>query len=218
MTENLRMGDESSAHRFRSFGIIPAAGRSARMGQPKLLLPWKAGEETRTVLDHVLAAWCSSQVTDAMVVLHPEDRELAEICRRTRATAVIASSPPPDMKTSIQHALNFVESNLAPANEDVFLVAPADMPLLTASVIDLVLSAHNPQHPKIIVPRVHDRRGHPVLFPWTVAVEVKRLPFDVGLNQLLKTAAVSELEIQQPAILADLDTPEDYRRLQPRSS
>ena len=47
-----------------------------------------------------------------------------------------------------------------------------------------------------------------------LSAEVARLPPDVGLNHLLQTIDVCELAIQQPAILADLDTPEDYRRLQ----
>jgi CTP:molybdopterin cytidylyltransferase MocA len=36
---------------MQTFAIIPAAGRSVRMGQPKLLLPW--GQTT--LLEHVLA-------------------------------------------------------------------------------------------------------------------------------------------------------------------
>lgn len=209
------MGDSCHEQRvFRSFGIVPAAGRSVRMGQPKLLLPWTTDEGSRTVLEQVLAAWCDSQVTQVIVVLHPEDDALAKICGRTRAQALIAPTPPPDMRASIQRGLDFVASSFAPTDDDVFLVAPADMPLLTSTAIDQVLAAHDPKCPKILVPIANCRRGHPVLFPWRLAAEVKRLPPDVGLNQLLHLSEVHELEIQQPAILADLDTPEDYRRLQ----
>ena len=65
-----------SAPRF--FGVIPAAGRSVRMGEPKLLLPWRDG----TLIEHVLAQWLASRVACLTVVVHPEDVELAAICRR----------------------------------------------------------------------------------------------------------------------------------------
>jgi molybdenum cofactor cytidylyltransferase len=218
MTKDLRMGDANSDRSdFRSFGIVPAAGRSVRMGQPKLLLPWTTDEGTQTVLEQVLAAWCASQVTHVVVVLHPEDAALAEICRRTRAHTVVAPIPPPDMKASIQRGLEFVAARFAPSDNDVFLVAPADMPLLTSSAIDLVLAAHDPKQREILVPRAAGRRGHPVLFPWPLVTDVARLPADVGLNQLLRATTVRELETQQASILADLDTPEDYKRLQDRS-
>ena len=41
----------------RSFAVVPAAGRSRRMGRPKLLLPW--GEST--IIQQVLGAWRASQ-------------------------------------------------------------------------------------------------------------------------------------------------------------
>ena len=60
---------------MRTFAIIPAAGRSQRMGQPKLLLPWR----NSTIIEHVLAAWRASQVSHMLMVVHPADRQLAEI-------------------------------------------------------------------------------------------------------------------------------------------
>ena len=37
---------------MQTFAVIPAAGRSQRMRQPKLLLPWNHG----TLIEHVLGA------------------------------------------------------------------------------------------------------------------------------------------------------------------
>jgi molybdenum cofactor cytidylyltransferase len=59
---------------FRSFAIVPAAGRSARMGAPKLLLP--LGD--RPVIDWVLAAWTASRVTRTVVVVRADDAPLLE--------------------------------------------------------------------------------------------------------------------------------------------
>ncbi len=62
---------------MRSFAIVPAAGRSVRMGRPKLNLPW--GEST--VLEHVVQAWLASRVDRVIVVVRRDDERLDELCR-----------------------------------------------------------------------------------------------------------------------------------------
>jgi molybdenum cofactor cytidylyltransferase len=68
---------------------------------------------------------------------------------------------------------------------------------------------------RILIPTHERRRGHPVLFRWDLARDVFALPADVGLNQLVRQHAneVTTLAIDNPAVLWDLDTPEDYERL-----
>jgi molybdenum cofactor cytidylyltransferase len=68
---------------------------------------------------------------------------------------------------------------------------------------------------KIMVPVYRGRRGHPTLFPFRLATEVFRLPPDQGLNSLLKmhAAEIVQIDFDSPAVVADLDTPEDYARL-----
>jgi molybdenum cofactor cytidylyltransferase len=194
----------------RSFAIVPAAGRSVRMGRPKLLLPW--GD--RTTIEQVIAAWRASRVSSVVVVVHPDDAELAELCRRAGAEVVVASSPPPDMKASVARGLEHVRTQHAPTEGEVWLVAPADMPRLSSKVIDRLLDEQDPNFEQIIVPTHHGKRGHPVLFPWALATEVARLSSDAGLNRLLEDHTVISLECGPEALCADFDTPEDYRHLQ----
>ena len=198
---------------MQSFAVIPAAGRSARMGRSKLLLPW--GE--RTVIEQVATAWRDSQVSQVVVVLHPDDVAAAQLCRRVGVEVVTAVPPPPDMRASIERGLAHVRQRFAPSARDAWLIAPADMPLLSAAMIDLVLLAHDPAKPSIVVPAHAGRRGHPVLFPWPLAVEVPRLAPGTGVNELLKSHPVREISIADPSAWGDLDTPEDYIRLRPPS-
>jgi molybdenum cofactor cytidylyltransferase len=195
---------------MRSFAVVPAAGRSERMGQPKLLLPWRG----RTVIEHVLVAWQAGGVERTVVVLHRDDEELAGIAQRMGAEVVAPAVPPPEMKASVRAALAHLESHFGPAPEDAWLLAPADMPTLNHEVIrQLIASANN--HPgAILVPTFNGRRGHPVLFRWPMAAEVHCLNDSEGVNALLARHPVAEIPVAEPAVLRDLDTPEDYARLQ----
>jgi molybdenum cofactor cytidylyltransferase len=179
------------------------------MGAAKLLLPW--GEHT--VIEATLAAWRSSQVSQIFVVTHPDDELLAEVCRRAGAEVVVAHLPPPEMKDSIQIGLEEAQRRYSPTEADVWLIAPADIPTLSQSVIDQLLAEHDSIHPKILVPTHTGRRGHPVLFPWRLAEKVALLPADLGVNRLLEQNEVVEVSSSAAALAPDLDSPEDYKRL-----
>lgn len=194
---------------WRSFAIVPAAGRSVRMGQPKLLLPW--GEST--LVEHVLAAWRNSRVTTTLIVVHPDDVALAEICRRAGVEVLVANEPPPDMKASVTLGLRQLAERYQPSAADAWLVAPADLPLLEARTIDAVLAHHDPADPAILAPtNPAGKRSHPVLFPWPLANAVPQLAVDEGLKSLLARHTVREVPVPWLVTSADVDTPEDYRR------
>lgn len=198
---------------FRSFAIIPAAGQSRRMQHHKLLLPWKSA----TIIEHVLAAWTSSRVARSVVVMRRDDRELQAVCRSADVDLVLPEHDPPDMKVSVQHALTHIQRMYNPAATDAWMLAPADMPRISSTVIDHVLAAFRSGPPearrKIVVPIVRGQAGHPVLFPWPLRREVFALGPDEGVNALLKRHPIEELVLETVDILDDLDTPADYERL-----
>ena len=98
------------------------------------------------------------------------------------------------------------------------------MPTLTTAVIDLLIDAYQANGDAegsdrtIWAPVSGGRRGHPVLLPWALACEVDKLAADEGLNTLVARFPVEQVEVDGGAILDDLDTPEDYDRLQSRKS
>lgn len=195
------------------------------MGRPKLLLPWSGpGDPARscTVIEQVLAAWQASRVDHLAVVVDPRDVALADICRYTlqwqptRAAVVVADQPPADMKASVALGLSFIRATWSPTADDVWLTAPADLPLLSPTTIDLVLAAFDPSCPEIVVPVYRGRRGHPILVPWTLADAAARLPSDAGLRQLLDEHPVREVAAGADSVGGDVDTPADYRRLSVR--
>lgn len=202
------------------FAVIPAAGRSQRMGQPKLLLPWHDG----TVLSAVLTAWKQSHVKHVVVVVHPDDEAVAAASRLLGAHVVVPPVGPAEMKDSVALGLAWIEARFAPPADAAWLLAPADMPLLSSQIIDTLLAAHQDNccagqaaaPLSILVPTSSGRRGHPVLFPWPLAAEVQKLAAGEGVNALFRRAAVHQIECGAAATPADIDTPGDYQRVHKR--
>jgi molybdenum cofactor cytidylyltransferase len=200
----------------RYFALVPAAGSSIRMGEPKLLMPL-AG---RPLILHTIEAWQRSKVDGTIVVVRPDDAALLEVVRTrdaARVEVVIPKVPPPDMKASLQAALKHIERKYAPTSDDAFLVAPADMPRLSTAIINRLIERRESKSSRaILAPTLGGRRGHPVLFPWCFAAEVHALGAEAGLNTIV--------DCQQPVLVpcedlvpsdeypfADVDTPADYR-------
>ena len=199
----------------RFFAIIPAAGNSIRMGAPKLLLPVSGG----TMIERTLAAWKGSKVDRIVVVVRPDDHELENLCRSHGADVVVPPVAPPEMKDSVQFGLKYIETNFAPTADDAWLLAPADMPNLSHRVINALISASTQCRNAILVPTLDGKRGHPVLFPWTLAAEVFSLSASEGLNVLRqrhkhKEIPCDAIEPTGATTFSDVDTPQDYQRLQ----
>src|SRR5687767_12558425 len=116
----------------RYFAVAPAAGHGVRLGGAKLLLPLSG----RPLIAHTLAAWQKSKVERTVVVVRPDDLSLARVVQEVAAEVVVPDLPPPDMKASLQAALRYIEAKYSPGAAAAFLVAPADMPQLSTSIID----------------------------------------------------------------------------------
>jgi molybdenum cofactor cytidylyltransferase len=208
----------------RLFAVVPAAGRSRRMGQAKLLLPVGG----QSVIVRLLDVLTRPQICDVFVVIRPDDAALYEEVAATAATIVRPAAAPPDMRDSVELALNEIRTRYSPTADDSWLLVPADHPVLDAALIGELIEHWNSlleaesctdspitQSTAILVPRCGERRGHPTFFRWELADEVAQIPHDRGLNWLLERYAdrIRDVVVDNPAVLTDLDTPEDYARL-----
>jgi molybdenum cofactor cytidylyltransferase len=191
--------------------IVPAAGRSARMGRPKLLLPIGG----RSVLARVIAALREGGADPIVVVVAPADAEGAEAlaaeAEQGGACVVVADPPPPDMRASVERGLDRLERGPAPST---VLIAPGDSPGIDADLVARLVARARAEPRSIIIPASQGGRGHPIALPWTLAAEIRALPGDVGINALVArhAASVIELDVAHADAIADLDTPDDYRR------
>lgn len=195
----------------RVFAVVPAAGLSRRMGRPKLLLPLR-GEP---VICHLLKILRRPPVEDVVVVVRQSDTELAAAVEASGGTVVTPAVDPPEMRASVSAGLAELRTRHAPADDDVWLLVPADHPVLEPAVLPELLAAWEALQPDILIPTCHGRRGHPALFRWRLVSQIDALPPDRGLNALRERPGVRVVEhaVPWPGILFDLDTPEDWDRL-----
>ena len=197
------------------FALIPAAGKSTRMGRPKLALP--LGE--KTVLEHVIAALRQAGIEQILVVIGPHVPELAPIVERSGATALMLEEETADMQATVIRGLAWLETRFQPKDSDLWLLIPADHPTLDASLVwHLIEAAARAPQSSITVPTFDGKRGHPALIRWKHVPQIKALPAGSGLNVFLRQQEVVILEVPVTMrdILIDLDTPQDYAALQQR--
>ncbi|MEO8269480.1 MAG: nucleotidyltransferase family protein [Aureliella sp.] len=202
----------SSQFQQRTFAIVPAAGRSSRMGQSKLLLPWRG----TSVIEQVIDAWLRSRVTKVVVVARRDDVELTTRLASFPVDLMTPDVDPMDMKASIQIGIENLNRTANPRASDGCFVAPADLPKLNAVVIDGLIDAWDSltdsQRP-VVVPYFAKQRGHPALLPWSLLAQVHSLGEQQGVNALVDQHPQHVVEFSIAQRIDDIDTMEDYLRL-----
>lgn len=194
------------------FAVVPACGHSTRMGQTKLSLP--LGDYT--VIEHVVGTLREGGVECILVVVGPHVPELIPLARTAGAEVLVLAASTPDMRSTVEHGLAWISDRYLPQPQDVWLLAPADRPGFSPSVVRQLFSyAEEDPACSVVVPVYETHRGHPVLIRWCHVAGIRSLPPGEGINAYLRIhfAETREVPVTDPGILANLDTPEDYARL-----
>ena len=100
------------------------------------------------------------------------------------------------------------------AAADGYLFALGDMPGVTAGLVDLLCRRFNEAgESAILLPVNEGRRGHPVIFASRYRPELLALAGDRGARSVVERhpGCVVEVPVSAAGILADVDTPEEYR-------
>jgi molybdenum cofactor cytidylyltransferase len=182
------------------------------MGAPKLLLPWGRS----SLLEHVLGAWTNSGIDRLVIVLPPDQPELARRACQFAIEVVAPPVRPVDMKQSVSLGLARLTERFQPSADDAWLLAPADLPGITPEVIRVVMDCYDEKPGRIVTPVCRGKRAHPIALPWSTTLRLDMLGADQGINAIVKAGPVSELNIDLADLLDDLDTPGDYARLHNR--
>lgn len=189
--------------------VVLAAGKSSRMGQPKLLLPW---HET-SILGHLLHQWRKLGAKQVAMVCSADDTAIQKELDRLEVPKnlrIYNPTPEHGMFSSVQEAALWKgwEPNLTH-----WAIVLGDQPHLRFDTLQAILSfsAANPQ--KVCQPRKDGHRRHPVVLPKN-SFERLNISTAAHLKDFLESCEIAFCEMTDPGLDLDIDFPEDYRKAQ----
>ena len=187
-------------------GLLLAAGAGRRFGGGKLLHPY--GPD-RMPLALVSYRRLRALLPRVHVVLRPGEPELERIFATEGADCVVCPRAVDGMGFSLACGVS------ATRDASGWLVALGDMPKVQATTLQAVLQALE-AGASIVIPCHDGRRGHPVGFSGEHRAALLELSGDEGARRVVGANAdrVLELAVDDPGVLADVDTPADLQRLE----
>jgi len=191
--------------------VLPAAGGSRRMGRPKLLLPLDGGPLVARLVNALLGGG----VGEIVLVTAPDDLDLQGWARRAGIASTVNPDPSQGMLSSVRAGIAALGGGAALARRGaVLLVSPADLPELQAETVLHLLRRMRESGAPLAVPVYLGRRGHPMAIAPALIPEIATLDSEVGLRELRDrhAAELLEVEVGDPGVVEDIDTPEDYER------
>jgi molybdenum cofactor cytidylyltransferase len=192
--------------------ILLAAGESKRMGRPKQLLEWRG----KTLLQHSLESLINSDADEIILVLGHESDRISKSLPALPIKIVIN----PDYKQGMASSLRRGLLAMNPQSE-AFLVLLADQPGIGPEIINTLIREFQQADPQqgIGRPVYRGRPGHPVLIGVRYLQEALQLQGDVGARRILMNHPedILAIDVDQDAVLKDIDTPEEYRKYTKRA-
>lgn len=192
--------------------LVLAAGASSRMGRPKAALP--LGSNGRTVLSTTVATLLDAGLPSVTVVAgaHPDAVRAAWPQRDRRVTIIDHAGWAQGQLSSLVAGLNFLDDPLLEA----VLVTLVDVPLVSADTVRKVVAAWRASRAPIVRPVDGKLHGHPVIFDRLVFEELRRADPAVGAKAVFAAhqTEIVDVPVSDPGAFQDLDTPEDYEKVQ----
>ena len=177
----------------------------------KLLLPW--GD--RPVLEVVVKALVGASLHEVIVVVGHQAETVAAVLEPYPVRVVTNNDFAAGMSASLRTGIE-----AADAMARGYLVALGDMPGISTGLVDLLCRRFDEAGRSAIVLPVHEgRRGHPVIFASGYRQELLAISGDRGARSVVERhpECVVAVPVSASGILADVDTPEEYRNLRERS-
>ncbi|RLT95673.1 nucleotidyltransferase family protein [Ketobacter sp.] len=196
--------------------IVLAAGYSRRFGSDKRL----ALLNGKPLLLHTLTSL--AVIPGPKLVVASDDLPM-EIQSAVRADAELLLLP---RQTQNEHGLGMGDSLAAAIKSaskqqwQAALVALADMPGIRQDTIQSLIQAlvERQQQGEPVVPVYEGGWGHPVGFQQAQFSQLSQLQGDQGGRAILKRCQPIEVQVDDPAVLSDIDTPDDLQQFLINSS
>ena len=186
----------------RLTGILLAAGASKRFGSDKLLHKLPGG----TPVAVAALANLRSTLPQVIATVRPGATVLEQLLSEMGAMVIECGNADAGMGASLASAVH------ASGEVAGWVIALADMPYIRPETIAQVAAALA-GGADIVAPTYQGRRGHPVGLSARFRPQLQALRGDEGARALFKDYAqlVKQIEVDDPGVCRDIDTPDDLR-------
>jgi molybdenum cofactor cytidylyltransferase len=193
----------------RLAAVVLAAGASTRMGRPKPLIEWRGRPFVWHVLEQAKAASADVVVVVEGAVTLPREPLVGAVVVRNEAWA---DGPLGSLQVGLHAVLE------AGARGPV-LVLTVDRPHLRAETLQALARAVEGASSAVWQPQLGDQRGHPIVYPADLVPMLMTLQPPMTPRTLLAQPEVAvrrrQIQVDDPAVVDNLDRPEDLERLPP---
>lgn len=187
-------------------GIILAAGGSKRLGQPKQMIPWRG----HPLVWHVAKTALAAGLDPVIVVTGAYTDQVEAALKGLPVTVLFNQAWEMGQSTSLRVGLRSVPENTGGA-----LFFLADQPMVSVELVYRLVKEHSSTLAPLVAPLVNGSRANPVLFDRVTFGDLLALEGDVGGRVLFGDSyhyPVTWVSWEDPNLLLDIDTPEDYER------
>jgi len=184
--------------------VVPAAGYSRRMGAFKPLLPF----DSTTVIERAIATIHDAGIETIRVVVGWQADRLIPVLERSGVPWVMNERFEEGMYSSVQMGVRSL-----PAGVAAFFLLPGDMPLVRSATLTRLIAEWDARPGGILYPCHEGRRGHPPVIATAYIPTILGEAPPGGLRELLARHVedARDIEVADPGILVDLDTPDEYQ-------
>ena len=189
--------------------VILAAGKASRMGSIKQLLPYKDS----TLLQFVIKQALNSKANKVYCVLGANANIISKKIEAKEVTFVYNPDWELGISSSIIAAINHLQN--FEKLPHAILVILADQPNVDINYINKLINLHQNNQNKIIASAYGNINGVPAIFSSQYFEELLKLKGDKGAKIFLNKNEENVVRFASKDInfLADIDSPEDYKKL-----
>ncbi|KNZ43426.1 DVU_1551 family NTP transferase [Acetobacterium bakii] len=186
--------------------IILAAGLSSRMGEYKALLPFDGIPTISLIIRTAKLAG----IENIIVVTGHNADQLQLILKEEHVSEAYNKRYKDGMFTSVQTGVAALDFDT-----DAFFLLPVDYPLITSKVLLDLIEIYHENADSFLVPCFNGKKGHPPLFPMSMAEFILKSNGEGGLKAITRSHEdrMIKAETECEAVVMDMDTPEDYKEL-----
>lgn len=180
--------------------VIMASGYSTRMGENKLLLPFKG----KPIIEHVIDAIKECNFNE--IILVGKEKQILDIGKNKNILTVLNTESYKGQSQSIKLGI------LNTCASDGYMFFTADQPLIDSYTINLLLDTFMKNKNSIIVPRYKTKPGSPTIFSTKFKDQLLNLQGDVGGKAIINNhlSEVLFIDLKNNYSLLDVDTVKDY--------